>query len=377
MRVLHLLDHAALRQTEYARRTFALLGSLRAQGVQTVQLTAPSAARQAEHMPDGWHVYRTPAPAGLRYWPRRWRPLAGCAALALRLRQVARLTRPDLIHVHAPGSHALAAWPAARLERLPLLLEAERRDRPVLTRLERAVFKGADAVAAATPELRTALRAGGLDGQRIAVLPAAADLPGVQHARTGPAGLEGAPLLAYAGDLEACEGINLLLEALAVLRASRPALRLLVAGGGARGAVLEQRADIPALRGHVVFTGTLAARRAADLLPRADIVVFPALPGRLPSSRQLLNAMAQGCAVVASDLACHRELILHGHSGILFRAGSRASLVEALAGLLEEPCRLRPLGAAAAAFIAAQRSWTATAARYRRLYAQILTDAVK
>jgi len=150
-----------------------------------------------------------------------------------------------------------------------------------------------------------------------------------------------------------------------------------VAGGGARGAVLEQRADIPALRGHVVFTGTLAARRAADLLPRADIVVFPALPGRLPSSRQLLNAMAQGCAVVASDLACHRELILHGHSGILFRAGSRASLVEALAGLLEEPCRLRPLGAAAAAFIAAQRSWTATAARYRRLYAQILTDAVK
>jgi hypothetical protein len=84
--------------------------------------------------------------------------------------------------------------------------------------------------------------------------------------------------------------------------------------------------------------------------------------------------MASGCAVVASDIACHRELLVHGHSGMLFAAGSRAALVDVLAQLLEQTCRLRALGLAAARSVAATRDWTATATRYRRLYETILAD---
>jgi glycosyltransferase involved in cell wall biosynthesis len=106
------------------------------------------------------------------------------------------------------------------------------------------------------------------------------------------------------------------------------------------------------------------------------VAVFPALPNaaaRTPS-RHLLQAMASGCAVVASDIACHRELLVHGHSGMLFAAGSRAALVDVLAQLLEHTCRLRALGLAAARS-AATHDWTATATRYRRLYETILADA--
>lgn len=379
MRILHLLDHAAVRPTDYARRTLALLDGLRAQGVQTVHLTAPSAL--APTVPAGWHFYATaPLPHAARL-PRAWREAADYAALALRLRQVARLTRPDLIHVHAPLAQALAAWPAARLGRLPLLVEAERRGAATraLGGLERAALRRADALATGSIEqraaLRVALRNEGVGGRRIAVLPAAADLPGVARHCPGPPGLEGAPLLACAGSLDATGGIDLLLDALATLRRTRPALRLVVAGGGARLDALCARVTAGSLRGHVVFTGMLPGRRAADLLPRADIAVFPALPGAPGPSRHLLNAMAQGCAVLASDIDCHRELLVHGHSGMLFRAGSRASLVEALGGLLNEPLRLGALGAAAAGFIAARRSWPVTAARYRRLYADVLADA--
>lgn len=389
MRVLHLFEHAVLLPTDYARRALALLEGLRGQGVQTVQLAGPATRNAgAGAVPAGWQFYRT-APVRLPGCLTSCMPgcLTGCLSggaggllLARRLHDVARLTRPQLIHVHAGSRHALAAWPAARLAGLPLLVEADRRGGAdaALSLLDRLAWRGADALVAATPDARALLRADGIRARRIAVLPSTADLPGACVATRVPPGLEGAPLLAYAGPLERADGIDLLLEALALLRRTRPALRLVVAGTGLRLDELAQRAAALGLRGHVVFTGELAGRRIADLLPRADVTVFPAMPGAraagMAPPRQLLNAMAQGCTVVASDIACHAGLLVHGHNGALFRAGSRTALCGALARLLDEPLRLRPLGRAAAETIAARHSWPVTAARYRKLYETILHD---
>ena len=383
MRVLHLLDHSAPRRSDYSRRTQALLQGLRTQGVQTVHLTGTAHAA-AETQGEGWHFYRTAM-------PRRRVPLLGAiapgsrlgaamstAALALRLRQVTKLTRPDLIHVHLPSANAVAAWPVARLAGIPLVVEAERRGQAApaypFARAERWALGAAQAIATGTAQVRAALRAEGLVGRTIAVIPPAPDLVSSRLAGARMPELEGAPLLAYAGGLAAEDGLELLLAALAELRRRYPALRLLVAGGGEEAARFDRRLAHPWLRGHVVFSGPLSYRRAADVLPRADIAVFPAL-GRKPSfepSRHLLNALAQGCAVVASDLPCHRELLVHGHSGILFEAGKRAALVKAIGGLLEQPWRIDALGAAAREFMATRRSWELTAARYRRVYEKVL-----
>ncbi len=383
MRVLHLLDHSAPRRSDYSRRTQALLQGLRTQGVQTVHLTG-TAHTHGEAQAEGWHFYRTPA-------SRKRIPLVGTlepgsrlgaamstAALALRLRQVAKLTRPDLIHVHLPSANAVAAWPVARMAKIPLLVEAERRGQAApafpFPRAERWALGAAQAIAAGTAQVRAALRAEGLGGKTIAVIPPAPDLSAGRLARARMPELEGAPLLAYAGGLAPDDGLDLLLAALAQLRRQHPALRLLVAGGGEGEARFGRRLAQPSLRGHVVFSGPLSYRRAADVLPRADIAVFPAL-GRHPSyepSRHLLNAMAQGCAVVASDLPCHRELLVHGHSGVLFEAGKREPLVKAIGELLAEPWRIDAVGAAAREFMATRRSWELTAARYRRVYEKVL-----
>jgi glycosyltransferase involved in cell wall biosynthesis len=395
MRVLHLLDHSIPRRSDYSRRTLALLEGLRTQGVQTVQLTGPGQAADSTADPSGecWHFYRTSTPARLERLGPALGAAARAAALALRLRQVARLTRPDVIHVHLPTWNALAALPVAHLARVPLVVEAERRagllpaPGPGLQSwLERRALGAAAAIATDTAQvrarLRTELRAGALAGRRIAVVPPAPDLPACRSPaalRPGlaPPGLEGAPLLAYAGGLEPEDGIGLLLAALGALRCRHPALRLLVAGGGEREAALVDRLGARPLRGHVVFTGSVSYRRAADLLPRADIAVFPAMAAArtLSPSRHLLNAMAQGCAIVASDIDCHRELLVHGHSGMLFQSGSRAALVEAIAGLLDEPLRLAALGAQAASYVDSRRSWSATATRYRQLYERVLADS--
>jgi glycogen synthase len=385
MRVLHVLDAACARPTDYARRTHALLAALRAQGVQTVHLSAVAAcdADSRDDWPShAWHLYRTPAPRMPRWLTRFCPDVANTAALALRLHRVARLTRPDLIHVHAPSVHASAAWPVARVARLPLVVEADRRaaaghgGRPC----ERFACARADALVAPSVEVRAALRAGGVRPRRITILPPAADVMAAPGCGARPLDTLDAPLLAYAGDLDTAAGIDLLLAALRELRRRRRALRLLVAGGGAGSAALEERIAAAGLNGYVRITGRLTGRRAADLLARADVAVFPALPangtlGTLAPSRHLLNAMAQGCAVVASDIPCHRDLLVHGHSGMLFAAGSRKALADVLAQLLDETPRLRALGQAAAQCVAATHNWTSSAARYRRLYESVLADA--
>ena len=391
MRVLHLLDPTVPRRNDYSRRTLALLGALRAQGVQTVQLTAPQvgatgaetglADRVSQSAPPGkgWHFYRTPAPWARWARVRGLGQLTALGTLAWRLRLIARLTRPDLIHVPAPAGNARAALPVARLACLPLVVELDRRAAARSTpALERWTLRRADALTAGSVEQRADLRDAGLPASRIAVIPPAPDLEPVAvpaHART-PAGLEGAPLIVYAGRLRREDGLDLLLSVLPQLRRRFPGLRLLLAGGGVREPELSERLDAPGLRGHVAVTGKLPRRRAAELLPCADIAVFPALPGAhaLLPSHHLLNAMAQGCAVVASDIDCHRSLVVHGHSGFLFDAGSGVALLDALLRLLTEPARLPALGRAAAAHVARERSWEATAVRYRRLYEAVLAE---
>jgi glycosyltransferase involved in cell wall biosynthesis len=101
------------------------------------------------------------------------------------------------------------------------------------------------------------------------------------------------------------------------------------------------------------------------------------LPGgaaELAPSRHLLNAMVQGCAIVASDIGCHRELLVHGHSALLFRAGSGTALADALLGLLDRPVHQRAMGAAVASQAATRHSWARTAASYRRLYETVLAE---
>jgi glycogen(starch) synthase len=353
MRVLHLLDHSAPRRSDYSRRTQALLQGLRMQGVQTVQLTGP-AHGGGDAPGEGWHstARRRRMPA----LPFIGRPGPGSrlgaamstAALALRLRQVAKLTRPDLIHVHLPSANALAAWPVARLAKIPLWWwrpsGADRQRQPSHSRVRSAGpwRRPGDCGRQRPGPGRTARRGAGREDHR-------RDSAGARPGQAVPAprmpDLLGAPLLAYAGGLEPDDGLDLLLAAMAQLRREHPALRLLIAAGGPAEARFERRLAQPSLRGYVVFAGPLSYRRAADVLPRADIAVFPAL-GRKPSfepSRHLLNALAQGCAVVASDLACHRELLVHGHSGILFEAGNRAALVKAIQQLLAEPWRIDAL----------------------------------
>ena len=90
------------------------------------------------------------------------------------------------------------------------------------------------------------------------------------------------------------------------------------------------------------FHGRYEAARLPEVLAGIDLVVVPSLWYE-NTPFVVLEAMASGTPVAASDLGGLTELVQHGKNGLLFPAGDEAALGEALRRLAEEPARLAAL----------------------------------
>jgi glycosyltransferase involved in cell wall biosynthesis len=100
----------------------------------------------------------------------------------------------------------------------------------------------------------------------------------------------------------------------------------------------------------VVKEGELEARvhflgpqkDAKAFLLSADIFVMPSLSEGM--SVALLEAMAAGCAVCASDIPANRELIEHETTGLLFESGDEKTLARCLDRLIADGALRNSLG---------------------------------
>ena len=92
--------------------------------------------------------------------------------------------------------------------------------------------------------------------------------------------------------------------------------------------------------------------------------------------RAVLEGVAFGLAegldvLVASDVGGHRELIRHGETGWLFKAGSAASLAQSVGDLLSQPERWPELRAAGRRFVETSRNWGVSVANYPAVYERL------
>ncbi len=97
------------------------------------------------------------------------------------------------------------------------------------------------------------------------------------------------------------------------------------------------------------FLGNLSQAALAELYGASDLHVAPGRP--FPVARSLLEAMAAGCVVLASDTAPHREVVCHEQNGLLVDESDLDAMSKATLGVLADLAAARPLGAAAAATV--------------------------
>ena len=167
------------------------------------------------------------------------------------------------------------------------------------------------------------------------------------------------------GRMTVQKGHELLLEAFAELKGGRE-LRLLLVGDGPRRPWLEQRTRELGLQDRVCFAGF--RRDIYPLLRAMDIFVLPSRWEGLPGA--VIEAMATGRPVVASDLPPLREIVSSPEIGILVRPGEKSQLREALADLLEDRGASEEMGRRAREYALSRFPIQRTVSSYQDLFAE-------
>lgn len=289
------------------------------------------------------------------------------------LLQSARATRDylaagrfDLVHVHepivpGPGRHAL------RLARVPVVAtfhaNAER-ELPLQRALRAVAAAGLGRIDAAIAVSRAAKAfSRAIYRGRTAVIPNGVDLSRFAAAATrGRARAPGVPRVLFVGRFgEPRKGLSVLFDAVALLRAQGRLVEVDVVGGGAPDR-FRRRAERLGVR----FRGRLSDAALARAYAAADVFCAPSLGGE-SFGMVLVEAMAAGCPVVASDLPGYAEAARG--AALLTPAGDPGALAVAIWRAVADPElgeRLAQRGRARAAALC----WSRVAARVLLVYAQ-------
>ena len=392
LRILHVLDHSIPLHSGYTFRTAAILREQRKLGWETFHLTSPkhTALSAPEETVDGLSFFRTPAPTGPRL--PGLTEVAQMKATQARLLEVAQRVRPHLLHAHSPVLNAMPALRVGRQLGIPVVYEVRAfwEDAAVdhgtthqgsmryrLTRrLETHALRQAQHVFTICEGLRADIVGRGIAANKVTVIPNAVDIdsftPGGQPdaALKAQLGLAGATVVGFIGSFYAYEGLDLLLAALPLLLQQHADVRLLLVGGGPQDeAALKTQAQQLGVADKVVFTGRVPHNEVQRYYDLVDVLAYPRHSMRLTelvTPLKPLEAMAQGRVLVASDVGGHRELIRHGETGFLFKAGSAEALSAALARLLAQRDSWPALRQAGRRFVEAERHWQGSVARYRQ-----------
>ena len=289
---------------------------------------------------DGFRVVRLPATRarfiGTASYVRR---------LGRRLRQHA--DQYDVVYVSMLKHSAYAAVRAGRACGLPVVLRPECSGPSGDVHWQRAarfgrriaaVCRQADGVVAISPAIREELTDAGYDPGRIVHLPNGVSVPeatspGQRAAARNDLTLGPGPIAVFTGRLAPQKNLEVLVQAWARVHQQRPKAQLVLVGDGPESARLREEVHGLHLATLVRFAGEVQV--VDPYLRAADVFVLPSRDEGMSIS--LLEAMAHGLPVVASDIPGNRALVEDGVTGLLTGAGSPDGVAAAIEATLSDP----------------------------------------
>jgi len=289
--------------------------------------------------------------------------LAGVLGLRSRLRSLLARTRPDVLHAYGFPCDVFAAIfpiPRGRMR----VVTSRRGNQPVRRRhyYYRLANNFVDRVVCVSQATKSfAVKTEGLSRKRSAVIPNGIDLAGFPETTPVPDTLR---VIGTLGRLRPVKGSDLLLDAFA--RLDRPDATLKMGGPADRawGAALRER--------HTADKGVefLDDVDALSFLPTLDLFVLPSRSEGM--SNALLEAMALGLPIVATDVGGNREVLADGEAGLLVEPDAGA-IATGIRSLLDDPEKARGLARAARNRVENEYTLARMVSRYHEFYKALLT----
>lgn len=283
---------------------------------------------------------------------------------------------PDLVHsflFHANVASRVAAllsgFPRSQLVCEIQTVEIERRWHLAVDRLTHRL--GRFTIGNSPSVVEHLHRRAGIPRGRLRCVPGGVDPERFIGADPIPRAALGVPdeaaVLLWVGRMDPVKGLDTLLAAVERLQRER-ATCLLLAGDGPLRSDLESETA----RRHLVPCVRFLGRRddVPRLLASADVFVFPSRTEGLPNA--VLEAMAAGTPIVATDVPGNRDLVTDGVTGRLVPVNDASALADAIGMMLHAPAAAREMADRARALVARAYTRGQCHQRYRALYDEIL-----
>ncbi len=271
------------------------------------------------------------------------------------------MTRLDVTHIHAHFANhpAAAAYVIHRLTGIPYSFTAHGADLQVDQHMLREKVAAAKYVIAISQDNRRLIEqvCGPAAATRVRIVRCGVDTGVFRHADDNDPGDElvgrrsNELRIVCVGTLYEVKGHRYLIEACRLLRDRQVPFHCQLVGDGPMRDELQRQVDRAELGSQVKFLGKRTRQEIADLLQRCDVLAAPSV--LTPEGRRegipvvLMEAMASGLPVVASNLSGIPELVEHERTGLLVAPRDATALADALARLSADENLRRRLGAEA------------------------------
>ena len=237
--------------------------------------------------------------------------------------------------------------------------------------LDRLAFAWCDAVAPLSDDLQDEIRRLPWVKGNVRMIRNGVDLSEVRDAGAVVAEVallraQGAEIFGYIGQLIPRKRIDTLIRAFAELRSGEK--HLFLVGDGPARSDLEQLARTLGVSARVHFTGFRNDR--LSFLKGFDVFVLPSLLEGIP--RCVMEALAAGIAVIASDIEGCRTIVRNEETGLLFAPGNHDALLRQMERLRAHPELRARLGGAGRTLIWKEFSAEEMAKRYVELYRDLV-----
>lgn len=228
---------------------------------------------------------------------------------------------PDILHCQSIFS-GIAGFSIKKVLKIPYIIYGRGSDVNsnwiLKNRVSRITLGNADSIVALSSDMKEKLAK--IGGKNICIIPNGIDLEnyGNQCRNEMRNKMKIRPadkIIIYVGRLHQIKGIEYLIKALEILKVQSFDFKLLVVGYGDRKSELEKMASNLGLEDEIIFVGKVPNSDVPKYLSAADIFVLPSLSEGFPTV--ILEAMASGLPIIATNVGAATDIIENGKNGFL------------------------------------------------------------
>lgn len=179
--------------------------------------------------------------------------------------------------------------------------------------------------------------------------------------------------LLFVGRLVEKKGLQFLIEAMPLIIRSIPNIHLTIVGDGPLRSLLNKRVKKIGIDSHVSFLGRVSNNKMPSIYSKADLVVVPSVTDKTGETEGMpvviLEALAAGKPVIASNISGIPDIVKNGFNGYLVKPGSIKELAEII---VETFYQDGFVFSDIARETAGKYDWTVIARRYFQIFSQVV-----